>query len=69
MYPKKIRFFADGISVRDELTLEPKLREKKYQVNIKLVNGKVRYLYLNNPVTAEIYVHIIDAKILKIITL
>lgn len=69
MYPKKIRFFAGGISVRDELRIEPKLRKKKYQVNIKLVNGKVRYLYLNNAVTAEIYVQIIHAKILKIITL
>lgn len=57
---------SDGISVRDLLSLEPELLKKKYQVNIILNNGQVRYLYLDNQIIAELYVEIIDAKILKI---
>ena len=60
---------SDGISVRDLLSLEPELLKKKYQVNIILNNGQVRYLYLDNQITAELYVEIIGAKILKIIPL
>lgn len=67
MFPKKFRGFDNtGISVRDEYTLDPKLSKKKYQINIRLPTGKVRYLYLNEPSIAELYVKIIDAKILKI---
>lgn len=67
MFPKKFRGFDNtGISVRDEYTLDPKLCKKKYQINIRLPTGKVRYLYLNEPSIAELYVKIIDAKILKI---
>lgn len=57
---------TSGISVRDLQSLEPELRKKKYQVNIELKNGRVRYLYLNDSNIAELYVQIIDAKILKI---
>ncbi len=67
MPTKKIRFIGiGGISVRDQLRLEPELLKKKYRVNIKLPNGKVRYLFLDNPHTAELYVKLIGAKILKI---
>ncbi len=67
MFPKKFQGFDNtGISVRDQNILDPKIREKKYQINIKLSNGKVRYLYLNDPHIAEIYIQIIGAKILKI---
>ena len=67
MFPKKFQGFDNtGISVRDEYTLDSKLSKKKYQINIKLSNGKVRYLYLNDPHIAEIYIQIIGAKILKI---
>jgi len=57
---------TDGISVRDQKKLVPELPKKKYQVNIKLYNGRVRYLYLNDPFLAELYVVIIDATILKV---
>lgn len=70
MPPKEFKSLdSGGIFVRDQLSLEPKLRKKKYQVNIKLRNGRVRYLYLNNPDIAELYVKVIRAKILKIIKL
>lgn len=57
---------TDGISIRDQKKLVPELSKKKYQVNIKLHNGKVRYLYLNDPIVAELYVEIINATILKV---
>lgn len=67
MSPKKFRALdTGGISVRDQLTLEPELCMRKYQVNIKLRSGKVRYLYLNDPSLAELYVKIIGAKILRV---
>jgi len=70
MTPKEFRALdAGGIHVRDKWRLEPELRKKKYQVNIKLRNGRMRYLYLNNPDVAELYVKVIRAKILKIIKL
>jgi len=67
MTPKEFRGLdSDGMSVRDQWKLEPELRKKKYQATIKLPNGRVRYLYLNDPHIAELYVNIIGAKILKI---
>ena len=66
MTTKKIPgLVGTGISVRDQYSLEPELCKKKYQVNIKLSTGKVRYLYLNDPNVAELYVTIIGATILK----
>lgn len=67
MLPNEFRGFdGTGMSVRDQWRLDPELRKKKYQVDIKLPTGKVRYLYLNDPRVAELYVKIIGAKILKI---
>jgi len=64
---KKIRTLdGGGISVRDHWMIEPQVRNKKYQVNIKLPNGKVRYLYLDDPNIADLYIRLIGAKILKI---
>lgn len=66
MSTKRIRIFTGGIFVSDHWRIESELHKKKYQVDIKLPNGNVRYLYLDNPDTAELYVKLIHAKILKI---
>lgn len=42
-----------------------KLMEKKYQANIQLPDGKIRFMYGNDPVELELYAKSIGAKILK----
>jgi len=42
-----------------------KLKEKKYQANIELPDGKIRFMYGNDPVELELYAKSIGAKILK----
>ena len=59
--------FSKNMSVRDRWTIESELRKKKYQIYIKLRSGKIRYLYIDSPDAAELYVTVIAGKILKII--
>jgi len=45
--------------------LREKLEEKKYQVDVE-VDGKVRFMYGDDPVILENYAKSIGAKILKV---
>ena len=58
---------AEGMPLDDQKKLLPELRKKKYQVNVKLKNGRVRFAYTDDPEAVEAYVKTIDAKILKIL--
>ena len=42
-----------------------KIIEQKYQATIELADGKIRYMYGNDPVELELYAKSIGAKILK----
>ena len=57
---------TDGMPIPEQAKIIPLLRKRKYQVSIKLKNGKTKYIYLNDPKIAEIYVKGIEAKILKV---
>ena len=45
--------------------LKEKLQEKKYQVDVE-IDGKIRFMYGDEPVTLENYAKSIGAKILKV---
>jgi len=51
--------------VKDQEKLKPYLRTKKFKVTIK-TNGKVRFMYGDDPVILETYATSIGAKILKV---
>jgi len=56
----------DGMPLSDQAKLLPELCKKKYQVTIKLENGRLRYAFTNDPKVIEIYVKKIKATILKV---
>lgn len=43
-----------------------KLKEKKYQVDVTFSDGKVRFMYGDDPVVLETYARSVGAKILKV---
>jgi len=51
--------------VKDQEKLKPYIRTKKFKVTIK-ANGKVRFMYGDDPVILETYATSIGAKILKV---
>lgn len=42
------------------------LKQKKYQVNVELPDGKVRFMYGDDPVVLEMYAKAHGLKILKV---
>ena len=57
---------VDGMPLADQWKLESKLREYKYQVKIKLSNGRIRYVHSNEQKAVEAYAKGINAKIVWI---
>lgn len=65
MTEDKIKVLDAQMPIEDQEKLKPILATKKYQVDIELPDGKVRYLYGDDPVPMEMYARSIGAKILK----
>ncbi len=61
----KIKVLDAQMPKEEQKKLEPILRSKKYQANIELPDGKIRFMYGDDPVTLELYAKSIGAKILK----
>lgn len=55
--------------IEDQKKLMPSLREKKYQINLRLKDGSKKFMYADDEKFAQEYVKMIDATILKIIKL
>lgn len=51
--------------VKDQEKLKPYLKTKKFQVTVK-TNGKVRFMYGDDPVVLEMYAKANGMKILKV---
>ena len=65
----KIKILDVRMPKEQQWKLEPHLRTKKYQANIEFPDGKVRYLYGDDPVKMELYAKSINATILKTVKL
>jgi len=52
--------------VKDQEKLKPYLHTKKFQVDIELPDGKVRFMYGDDPVVLEMYAKAHGIKILKV---
>ncbi len=69
MNKKKKGLWVQGMPLEDQKKLKPYLRTKKYQVNLKLADGTKKFMYLDEPKVATVFVSQIKAKILKVIKL
>jgi len=57
---------VDGMPLKDQWKLESHLREYKYQIKIRLVSGRCRYLHADQHEAVEAFVKGIGAKIIWI---